>query len=413
MTKERVICKRSVIAHIMIVLMICGCILPLQTGYAKAATVEAPDVVSVSHSGSRLTVRWAAVSGSTGYQIQYANNRIFQKPGTVTVRGGTVTSKTIGKVSSSGDYYVRIRAYLSKSGSVSYSEWTHSANVRQNKTVTKKALKKRLKRVELKKAAKQKVPGFDTVQSACYGKGYVYYLLENRNISYSKGRCKIVKMKLKNKKVVKVSAPLRLSHGNDITYDTKRNRIVVSHSTPLPKQISVVSPKTLKVKYTRTVEISKDLYKLPRPKKHPNKYYNKYNGFGAIAYNRAHDQFVVMLRGSEFHHLMFLNSNFEPVRFQYVGTQPNQMLQGIDSYGNYTLVSQSYSKGKPYNNIMVYDWDGNYLSKLNLGKKYELESVFHTGKAFYANFYTSFYKYKIGKGYRLQRNNYIYKLSGL
>ncbi|MBQ9016590.1 MAG: hypothetical protein IJ109_10825, partial [Firmicutes bacterium] len=81
------------------------------------------------------------------------------------------------------------------------------------------------------------------------------------------------------------------------------------------------------------------------------------------------------------------------------------------------IVAQSYSSGKPYNQLLIYSWDeGDFLSKLNLGRKYELESVFHTGSAVYAGFYTSFYKKKLKKGKKrwvLQRDNYLYKLSNL
>ncbi|MBQ9014950.1 MAG: hypothetical protein IJ109_02420 [Firmicutes bacterium] len=409
--------KRT-IAHILIILLVVTTLLPWQTGRASAAQKPAAPVLkTVIDSGSSVQASWDPVTGCSGYQVQCAGNRLFLKKQSVTVAGGNKSAATI-KVSAGGGWYVRIRAYTKDSGGTAYSEWSLSGNAKTNKTVSKTRIKKnRLKSLELRRIAKQKVPGFDTLQGSCYAGGYVYYLLENRNISYAKGRCKIVKMKLSNKKVVKVSAALKLSHGNDITFDTKRNRIVVAHSTPVPKQISVVNPKSLKVTGTATVEIPYDLYKLPHPKKNPEKYINAYNGFGAIAYNKKHDQFVALLRGSNFHHMLILNSAFQPVRFEYVEDRPDQTVQGIDSYDDYVIVAQSYSSGKPYNQLLIYSWDeGDFLSKLNLGRKYELESVFHTGSAVYAGFYTSFYKKKLKKGKKrwvLQRDNYLYKLSNL
>ena len=408
--------NKKMIAHVLIVLMIVTTLLPWQSVPASAAArPDAPVLKTVIDNGTSVTASWYTVQGCSGYQVQYADNRLFLGKISRTLAGAGKSSQTVKVGVDSGRYYVRVRAYTKKSGGTAYSDWTLSGNARTTKSVAKKLIRKnRLKKLELRRAAKQKVPGFDTVQGACYAKGYVYYLLENRNVSYSRGRCKIVKMKLSKKKVVRVSAPLKLSHGNDITFDTKRNRIVVAHSTPNPKQISVVDPKTLKVTQTLTVELPYDTYKLPHPKGNKKKYIKAYNGFGAIAYNKKHDQFTCLLRGANFHHLLMLNSNFEPVRFEYVEERPDQMVQGIDSYDDYVIVGQSYSRGKPNNQLLIYSWEeGDLLSRLNVGKSKELETVFHTGSAFYTVFYTSFYKRKIGKGNVLQRDNYLFRLSNL
>ena len=244
--------NKKMIAHVLIVLMIVTTLLPWQSvPAAAAAKPDAPVLKTVIDNGTSVTASWYTVQGCSGYQVQYADNRLFLGKISRTLAGAGKSTETVKVGVDSGRYYVRVRAYTKKGGGTAYSDWTLSGNARTTKSVAKKLIRKnRLKKLELRRAAKQKVPGFDTVQGACYAKGYVYYLLENRNVSYSRGRCKIVKMKLSKKKVVRVSAPLKLSHGNDITFDTKRNRIVVAHSTPNPKQISVVDPKTLKVTQT-------------------------------------------------------------------------------------------------------------------------------------------------------------------
>ena len=408
--------NKKMIAHVLVILMVVTTLLPWQTSQAAAAEKpDAPVLKTVIDNGTSVKASWYTVQDCSGYQVQYSDNRLFLGRISRTLVGSSKSTKTVKVGAGSGRHYVRVRAYTEDGSGKAYSDWTLSGNARTTKSVSKTMIKKnRLKKLEIRRAAKQKVPGFDTLQGSCYANGYAYFLLENRNISYSKGRCKIVKMKLSTKKVVRVSAPLRLSHGNDITFDTKRNRIVVAHSTPVPKQISIVSPKTLKIKKTLTVEIPYDLYKLPHPKKTPKKYYKAYNGFGAIAYNRKHDRFVVLLRGSDFHHLLILNRKFEPVRFEYVDDRPNQTVQGMDSYDDYVIVAQSYSSGRPNNQLLIYSWnEGDLLSKLNLGQSRELESVFHTGSSLYAGFYTSFYKYKIGRGNVLQRDNYLFRLSNL
>lgn len=393
-------------AVMLIAVVMAGTGLPLlgEGAAAAAQTLSAPALKTIEYNGSNVTVTWKKVSGCTGYQLQYATNRLFQKKQTKKVVGEKKKSLTITDVS--GTCFVRIRAYQTVGDKTIYSPWTISSNAKVNKTLGLSVVRKLLKKFELRGAAGQKVPGYDTLQGSCYAKGYVYYLLENRAISTSKARCRIVKVKLSNLKVVKVSAPLAVCHGNDITYDTKRNRIVVAHSTPTPKNVSIVNPVTLKKVSTKTVTVPDYLEGMSAGR---HKYYN---GFGAIAYNAKHDRYAVLLRGANFHHIMLLNGKFKPVKFLAIDEdeRARQVVQGIDSYDDFVLVSQSY-KGNQPNNILVYDWEGRLLSKLNLGRTYELESIFHTGDSLYAGFYTSFYKKTLTKGYVLKRNNYLYKLS--
>ena len=393
-----------------VLLMAAG--LPLLGEKAQAdtkPTMRAPALKTITHSGTKLTVTWEPEDYCSGYQIQYADNRLFQGKFSRSVKGASRTSKVFKGVSSSDTYYVRIRTYVADGSKKTYSPWTLASNVKGSASLGKTPVRKLLKRFEIRSAAKQKVPGFDTLQGSCYGKGYAYFLLENRTIPDTKARCKIVKVKLSNMKVVKVSSALKVGHGNDMTYDTKRGRIVVAHSSPTPKTISTVSPSTLKVTSTYTVEMPAKVPGLSEKSR------SLYNGFGLIAYNAAHDKYVVCLRGQKFHHLVILNSNFKPVSFMWLnrakGEMAKQMVQGMDSYGDFIMVAQSYGYGYSGNNILLYDWNGHYLSKMNLGNTYELESIFHTKDGLYAGMYTSFYKKTVLRGNVLKRNNYLYKLT--
>lgn len=58
------------------------------------------------------------------------------------------------------------------------------------------------------------------------------------------------------RKVIKVSGPLDLDHGNDMTYNTDRKRLVVLHSTGKGKRLSVIRTDTLKVESVKDVKIS-------------------------------------------------------------------------------------------------------------------------------------------------------------
>lgn len=414
--------------HLLLVILICAVVmatvLPLLTDTAAAASSpKKPTLISASKSGTKVTVKWKTVTGATGYEIQYADNRLFFNKKAVDVPDAAATSKKISGLSKSGDCYVRIRSYLQEGNAKYCSAWSLSSNALQDKSASqikrdalmvKKPIIGTKTKFELRKAVKEKVGGYDTVQGSCYSKGYAYFVMENRNMTTK--RCKIAKVRLSDKEVIKVSKAMNLGHGNDMTFDTKRNELVVVHSTPTPKKVTVVNPSTLKKKYSATVQLPDTIEGISD--KTLKKYKNgTYTGFGAIAYNAAHDKFVVVLRGKKFHHLMILDKDFNPVRFIWLdrssGEMMKQMLQSVDSYGDYIMVAQSYGYGYSGNNIMVYNWAGDYLSRLNLGTTYELESIFHTGETLYASYYTSGYTYsKILKTKKLYRRSYVYKLSG-
>lgn len=393
------------VARILILLMICTVYVPLQTGKAHAASVPGNVTLkSVTQDGGTLKVKWYRASGCTGYQVQYSPDRYFLGKKTKKIQKARTTSKTIRWLDEDVTYYVRVRSYKKTKKKTTFSAWTMYNNVPISKSVPKERMKSGLKKFELRKAAKQSVPGYDSLQGACYGKGYIYCVLNNRNT----GACKIAKVRLRGMKVVKVSAVLPVHHGNDITYNSRKNQLVVAHSTGATKTVSVISPSSLEIKYNAVVELPDQLEGLPKKKR---KYYN---GFGAIAYNAKYNQYVVLLRGAKFHHLMILDSSFRPVRFLYLDVKATQTVQGMDSLGNTILVGQSYGGGSPHNNVLVYDWNGTFKSILYLGKKYEFETIFHSGKEFYAGFYTSYYKYiKKKKRNELQRDGYIFRLKNL
>ncbi len=90
--------------------------------------------------GSRyIKVTWAkqttpmAVSKISGYQIMLASNSKFTKgKKTVTVKGCSTGSKKVTKLKGGTKYYVKIRTYMTVSGTKYYSKWS------KTKTVTTK-----------------------------------------------------------------------------------------------------------------------------------------------------------------------------------------------------------------------------------------------------------------------------------
>lgn len=358
--------------------------------YLKSPSIKSATKKSKS---TKMTVKWSRNKSASGYQIQYADNRFFYKSKTVTIKKNSTVSKKISKLSKSKKYYVRVRAYKTVSGKKIYSDWSLSSNVKTTKSISTTILKYKKKTFELKGKAKQKLGGYDTVQGGCSDGKYGYYVLYNRKVE----NCKIVKVKLSNMKVEKVSGILYIAHGNDLTYNSHTKRLVVTHTNVNAKRISIINPSSLKVEKSYDVKIPTKMSGVS------DKELKKANGFCGIAYNAKKKQYAALMKNTG--DVMILNSSFVPVSYVKLSTKSSLTKQGIDATDDYILISYSGST----NIIMVYTWDGQYVSKINVKKGYEIENVYHVGKQYYASFYAS--KYKNGK--LLKRDNYVYKLKGL
>lgn len=337
-----------------------------------------------------MTVKWNRNTSASGYQIQYADNRLFHSAKTVTIKSNKTVSKKIKKLSKTKTYYVRIRAYKTVSGKKYYSDWTLSSNAKKTKTASYKLQKYKKKTFELKGRAKQSLGGYDTVQGGCSDGKYAYYALYNRKVE----KCKIVKVKLSNMKVTKVSGILEIAHGNDMTYNSKTKRVIVTHTKVNTKRISIINPSSLRIERTFDVKIPEKMRGVS------DKELKKMKGFAGIAYNKKRNQYVTFLNSTG--DLMILDSNFNPVSYIKPSSKSSLTKQGIDAMDDYILISYSGST----NIIMVYTWEGQYVTRINVKKGYEIENIFHVGKQYYATFYRSYYKNK-----KLKRDNYVYKIS--
>ncbi len=400
----------------------CACTAGTSISYAD--TVKATEVTKYSVSGTTLSVAWKEVSDVDGYQIQYAGNRFFNKAESVTVNDGELTSKEIKKVSIKNPY-VRVRAFTKDDeDNKTYSKWAHSSNCRMNKTATKTAIKasskKNAKKLEIRKLSGQKMQKFDTMQGAVAYGSTGWYIMYDR----VKSKCRIAKINLKTKKLIKVSPDLNISHGNDIAYNSDRKQLVVAHGAPNYKLVSFVDPNTLTIQKTVSLTL---------PKGTPgatDSNCNNFEGITAIAYNTNHKMYVARLKSQG--HIVQYDENLNAVKYVRLDKKDNYLFQGMDSYSEYMLVVQSPGNGGKENIISVYDWDGKYMSRVSLGSTYELENVYHRNGNFYAGFYRSYYKTVYVDGWtikvtygkknkvktklkttKLLRDNYIYKLTNL
>ena len=82
-----------------------------------------------SASAGKAKVTYNKAAKVTGYQIQYADNASFKSAKTANVNGGSVTSKTIKRLTKGKRYYVRVRSFKKIDGKVYYSAWSGKKSV--------------------------------------------------------------------------------------------------------------------------------------------------------------------------------------------------------------------------------------------------------------------------------------------
>lgn len=204
----------------------------------SAVTLSAPEVTDFFKKASAATARvsWTVNAGAAGYQVQYSRDAVFAKPKTVWARSAAAGSVQLTKLKANGAYYVRVRAYADAGGARYYSPWSTRACVQGKKCALSK-MKVGKKTFEIRSAARQKVYGYDTLQGSCSDGTFGYFALYNRTVE----NCKMVKVRLSDGTVVKVSGVLDMAHANDLTY----NRTTASSWWPaVPRTRSAPRPST-------------------------------------------------------------------------------------------------------------------------------------------------------------------------
>ena len=249
-------------------------------------------------------------------------------------------------------------------------------------------------RFDVRIAAGEKTWGYDTIQGACAHDGYAYMSLYNRQ----KEKIKIAKVDLSTMKVVKKSGVLGCRcHGDSMAHNERNNTIVICRGKGGRKSIAVVDASSLRLKYTKTINISRKMAG------------GKYYGLSSIAYNAENNFYIVKLKGSS-NKIVRLNSSFRPVkRIKIEGNRSYLLAQSLYTTGNFMYDVQSFKGRHKYNLITVRNvFTGKLLGRMVIasgksGQLYELENVFCYGD----QWYISFYRAKVLKRGDRDRKNYL------
>lgn len=76
--------------------------------------------------GKKIIVRWNAVKGAKGYQVEYAVHKKFKKKKSVWTKKKKITIRKLKKKT----YYIRVRAYVTNGRQKNYSKWSKVRKVK-------------------------------------------------------------------------------------------------------------------------------------------------------------------------------------------------------------------------------------------------------------------------------------------
>ena len=299
---------------------------------------------------------------------------------------------------------------------------------------------KKIKSIELRTMIKEKNDGYSVVQGGCTDGKYAYYLMVS---SYTQNG-RILKVNIKNNKVIKRSKILNTWHGNGMTYDSKRKQLVVIAREHRKQELTVIDARTLNI--TRQEDVKYDYYESAE-KDSLSKTHQR-QGLAAIAYVKRYDCYVALER--TYNNLLF----FDPDTFEAIGIAYTDVLkdypgtyQAMDADDKYVyLLLSYYNKGRkvqPYNLILALDWNSeNLLQVVNkelvcvpeawncnndgsgkpdavirIKSKYEAENIYHTtdktgSEHFYLSEYYGRYAYKKVKVNGKKKKQLYFKRSG-
>lgn len=343
-------------------------------------TLSAPTVKAFSKKASAATakVSWTTNSNASGYQVQYSTDALFAAKRTIWVRSAAKGDAALNKLKANRTYYVRVRAYADTGLSRFYSAWSARACVQARQRVLSK-LKIGKKTFELRSAARQKVYGYDTLQGSCSDGVFGYFALYNR----TKENCKIVKVRLSDGAVAKVSGVLDVAHANDLTYNPDDRIIVAARCTTNKERFTAIDPDALDVVSTFTPSLDAQALGISEKKR------ARISGFSSIAYCSARQQYAVVTKGCR--DLLILDRSFEPVRFMDIPHEEYCNYQGIEVTDSYISLCLS-AVGKGQTRVMTYTWDGAPIGAVTPGIVGELEGMFIAGGRCYLGTYVSAYQ---------------------
>ncbi len=174
-----------------------------------------------------------------------------------------------------------------------------------------------------------------------------------------------------------MSQPMDFGHANDLTYDSKRHRLILVHGSSTTntaggndngRRLSFLDPDTLALLHTQADILPEDY------------------AAGAFAYVEATDSLIVTRAGNAFRELR-IDDDYQVTPIRNPGRQNRRTegstgytAQGVGTDGQYVYFPMS---GSEDNVVVVYTVEGTFVRTIHIPTAMESESLFfHEGKMY-------------------------------
>lgn len=170
----------------------------------------------------------------------------------------------------------------------------------------------------------------------------------------------VYKYDMAGKYLVAQSEEFNGGHCNDMTYDAAKDLAIVAHGQSQGKILTPLNASTMEVLPNIDITV----------------------GSGAITYNQSRKSYAISQGGSSF----YVTDGDFYVKLSTSRTDATgYTAQGMGSDDSYVYFPMSGSKD---NVLVVYDWEGKFVTTLTVPVALESESMFYAAGRYYVAFYT-------------------------
>ena len=217
----------------------------------------------------------------------------------------------------------------------------------------------KLKKTRVMTIAKE--DGYTCIQGGATDGKWLYFLL-NDGKSDDTAKSRLIKVNPDTMKVEQTLSDILCAHANDMTYNSKTGKLMISHCNVDATKYTVIDPETMTVVGVKSASV----------------------GFFGIAYVPERNDYVIAKSGT--YDLCVLNASLRVTR-ELTGQNTGWTKQGIDADNDriYYMQSPSSSSHKE-NRILTYDWEGNLTNTFTIDSVAEGEHLMWLDNCFYAGF---------------------------
>lgn len=213
---------------------------------------------------------------------------------------------------------------------------------------------------------------FRVVQGGCTDGTYYYAVLNDGKSDSADSLSYILKFDLSTGEQVAVYKDIKCAHGNDMTYNSLADEIIIVHNKPEKNKVTIYDAKTFTLKNTVELEVE----------------------IGTIAFDPYEGCYWIGLSAG--YSFAKFDLNFKQISETYEGYNSGRTRQSFDVDSKYIYYLQYNA-----NSIVVMDKQGNFVKDVILTDRpnNEAENICHVGDVFYIGYYNKNQAKSVGGGF--------------